>query len=584
MNKTITSLVLLLSLAFSIWANQDPVRQKARYYFLQGSIEAANDNMPAAFEYFKKAYEIDPSFKDAAFTYGSQRLFTETDTLQSQTELKNSLALLQSYVDENPRDLYATQMYGYVTARLDTVEEAIRVYERVYDLMPRETQILLHLAEAYMMKRRTDDAIKTLDKYEQIEGKSQGLSLKKISYMMAATDTAGALLEVDRLIESNPRDPMNRILKGNLYEVIGNNDSVLAAYKQAERLAPESGTVKMSLANFYRNTGDSVMLDTMVYEALLAEDLVLEDKLSILGDYLQKIIDEKGEKSRGDHLFEVLNSQYPHEAALLDMAARYSAAKEDYKTAIEQISYAIDMDANNERYWLMLASFLVAEQRYDDIIKKYEEAQTHVVPSLALKNLYAAAASQIEDKAKGEEIILSLLSEVNPDLKVPGGENRTNIRAKLSYDDLVWVSSLYCLQGDINYKNGNPDKAFSEYEESLFFFPENALALNNYAYFLSEEERDLEKAKEMSRKSLDLSENNPTYLDTYAWILFKLQEYAEALDYQKLALELAEQYGEENPEYYQHYGEILIVNGQSEEGEKYKEMAKDLELRQQDEK
>lgn len=571
-------------MAFGLWASQDPIRQKARYYFMQGSIEAANENMPAAYEYFKKAFETDPNFKDAAFTYGSQRLFTETDTLQSETELKKSLALLQSYVDENPKDLYATQMYGYVTARLDTAEEAIRVYERVYDLMPRETQILLHLSEAYMMKHRIEDAISTLDKYEQIEGKSQGLSLKKISYLMAGGDTIKAIKEVDNLIESNPRDPMNRILKGNLFEVIGNNDSVLAAYKQAEILAPESGAVKMSLANFYRNAGDSVMLDNMVYEALLAEDLQLEDKLSILGDYLQKIIDEKGEKSRGDHLFEVLNSQYPHEAALLDMAARYSAAKEDYKKATEQISYAIDMDANNERYWLMLASFLMADSKYEEIIKKYEEAIKHVVPSLALKNLYAAAASQIEDNVKGEEILSSLLEEINPELRQIGSKNRTNIRAKLSYDDLVWVSSLYCMQGDIDYKNGNPDKAFLEYEESLFFFPDNALTLNNYAYFLSEEEKNLDRAKEMSKKSMELSDNNPTYLDTYAWILFKLQEYPEALEYQKKALELAEQLGEENPEYYDHYGEILIMNGQLDEGEKYKEKAKDLEIRQQNKK
>lgn len=584
MKKQLTSLFILLTLAFVLWGAQDPTRQKARYYFLQGSVEAANENMPAAFEYFKKAYETDSTFKDAAFTYGSQRLFTETDTLQSETELKKSLALLQSYVDENPKDLYATQMYGYVTARLDTAEEAIRVYERVYDLMPRQTQILLHLAEAYMMKHRIDDAIKTLEKYEQIEGKSQELSLKKISYLMADGDTLKAISEVNNLIEYNPRDPMNRILKGNLYEVIGNNDSVLSAYKQAEVLAPESGTVKMSLANYYRNLGDTVMLDNMVYEALLAEDLELEDKLSILGDYLQKIIEEKGEKARGDHLFDVLNSQYPHEAALLDLAARYSAAKEDYAKAVEQISYAIDMDANNETYWLMLFSFLAADSKYEEIIDKYEEAQKHIQPSLPLKNIYAAAASQIEDNVKGEEILLSLLGEINPELRQPGGENRSNIRAKLSYDDLVWVSSLFCMEGDINYKKGNPDKAFTEYEESLFFLPDNALTLNNYAYFLSEEERDLEKAKEMSRKSMDLSENNPTYLDTYAWILFKLQEYAEALEYQKQAIELAEQLGEENPEYYEHYGEILIMNGQQEEGEKYKEMAKDLEARQQNEK
>lgn len=533
--------------------------------------------MPAAYEYFKKAYETDPLYQDAAFTYGAQRLFTETDTLQSETELKNSLLLMQSYVDTNPMDLYATQMYGYVTARLDTVAEAIRVYERVNSLMPKETQILLHLAEAYMMKRKFNKAIETLEKYEAIEGKSQGLSLKKITYRMAAGDTLGAVDEVNLLIESFPRDPMARVLKGNLYEVIGDNDSVFSAFKAAENLAPESGTVKMSLANYYRNQGDSVMLDNMVYEALLADDLELEDKISILGDYLQKLINEKGDKARGDHLFQVLSSQYPHEAALLDMAARYSAAKGDYKTAADQISYAIDMEANNERYWLMLLSFLMADTRLEEIIEKYNEAVQHTQPSLGLKNLYAAAASQLDDADRGEAILKELLEEAGAGLSETGSENRTKIRASLQYDDLVWVSSLYCMLGDIYYKNGNPDKAFNEYEESLFFFPDNALTLNNYAYFLSEVEKDLQKARKMSRRSLDLSENNPTYLDTFAWILYKLQEYDEALAYQRLALELAEQAGDENPEFYLHLAEILVMNDLKEEAEKYFEKAKQLE-------
>ena len=104
--------------------------------------------------------------------------------------------------------------------------------------------------------------------------------------------------------------------------MIGKPDSVLSAYKQAETLAPDNGAVKMSLANYYREIGDSIMLDNMMYDALLSEDFGIEEKISILGDYLQKLIDEKGEKSRGDYLFSVLMQQYPHEPSLLDISAR----------------------------------------------------------------------------------------------------------------------------------------------------------------------------------------------------------------------------------------------------------------------
>lgn len=126
----------------------------------------------------------------------------------------------------------------------------------------------------------------------------------------------------------------------------------------------------------------------------------------------------------------------------------------------------------------------------------------------------------------------------------------------MNYDQLVWVSSLYCMLGDIYYKNGEKDKGFEDYERSLYFLKDNALTLNNFAYFLSEEGRDLEKALAMSKRSLELVENNATYLDTYAWILYKLGDYQSAYDSMKLALEIAQEEGDDNEEFQKHWDAI----------------------------
>ena len=541
-------------------------RAKARYYFLQGSLEAGRENMPQAYEYFKKAYELDPSYDEAAFTYGNQRLFMHTDTLQTTTELLRSLEMMRGYVDRNPRDVYAAQMYGYVSTALDTIEEAIRVYENTYSLMPGETQLLPVLSDAYMRKMDGEKAVETLNQYEAIEGKSKDVSLKKITIRLAMKDTVGAIAEVDDLIKWNPRDHYSLLLKGNLYDIIGERDSVISAYRQAETLAPNSGAVKMNMANYYRTVGDSVMLDNMIYEALLSEDFELEDKLGILGDYLQKLLEGKGDKSRGDHLFEVLKTQYPHEPEVLEMSARYSAAKGNFEEAKEAISYAVDMDPTNEQYWLMLMSFDLTEERYADAVKDYGRAREHYEPSMRMKNLYAMAASMLADAGEGERILLGLLNETDSRLGEEATEEELfEVRKGMDYDGLKWVSSIYCMLGDMNYKNGKADKGFGDYEKSLYFLSDNALALNNFAYFLSEEDRDLEKAKKMSRKALDLSGENATYLDTYAWILYKLGEYQQAMDYIELARELAEKEGDTNEEYELHYEAIKKALEQMED-------------------
>ena len=53
--------------------------------------------------------------------------------------------------------------------------------------------------------------------------------------------------------------------------------------------------------------------------------------------------------------------------------------------------------------------------------------------------------------------------------------------------------------------------------------------LNNYAYFLSEENKDLDKAHKMAKKVFEKFPQMPTYVDTYAWVLFIKKDYKEAL-------------------------------------------------------
>lgn len=63
------------------------------------------------------------------------------------------------------------------------------------------------------------------------------------------------------------------------------------------------------------------------------------------------------------------------------------------------------------------------------------------------------------------------------------------------------------------------------------------LTVNNYAYYLSELGQQLDKAEQMSYKTIKAAPKNATYLDTYAWILFMKERYAEAKIYIDQALQ-----------------------------------------------
>jgi len=120
---------------------------------------------------------------------------------------------------------------------------------------------------------------------------------------------------------------------------------------------------------------------------------------------------------------------------------------------------------------------------------------------------------------------------------------------------------LYNLRGDFYHSIGNKQRMYADYDSTLMFDPDNINVLNNYAYYLSVDNQDLDKALKMSARTIEEEPLNATYLDTYAWILFRMKKYREALGYLEKALRYLET---DNPEIYEHYGDVLFMCGEKE--------------------
>lgn len=122
-------------------------------------------------------------------------------------------------------------------------------------------------------------------------------------------------------------------------------------------------------------------------------------------------------------------------------------------------------------------------------------------------------------------------------------------------------ATLYNLRGDFHHTMGQTALMYADYDSTLIYDPDNISVLNNYAYYMSLEDRDLKKALSMSAKTLEAEPFNATFLDTYAWILFRLKRYTESLQYIEKALRYLDA---DNPEIYEHYGDILFMCGEKE--------------------
>ena len=245
-------------------------------------------------------------------------------------------------------------------------------------------------------------------------------------------------------------------------------------------------------------------------------------------------------------MFDKLIELHPHEANIHFLYSQYLAYIEDYSRAAEQISYAIDMEPGNDQWTSQLISFYLSADELEKSLEVAETAQNNFPDNMRIAYLAV--------------IVYSQLKRYDDALKT--GTSAAEKCANLSTSDPKITSSLYTSIADIYNQLNDMDSVIKYYEQALIYNPENLLALNNYAYAIACNDGDLDKAEKMSAITVQKEPQNPTSLDTYAWIYFKKKEYNLAKEYIDKAISLET---EESAEILHHAGDIYFMYGEPEE-------------------
>ena len=130
----------------------------------------------------------------------------------------------------------------------------------------------------------------------------------------------------------------------------------------------------------------------------------------------------------------------------------------------------------------------------------------------------------------------------------------------LSSNNFNLLEQIYAQLGDVYSNSKQNEKAYKNYEEALIINPNNVHVLNNYSYYLSLDKKELGKAKSMIKKVIRMHPEDPTYLDTYGWVLYQLEDYKEAVDVLGRAAQ-----GSADPTILEHYGDALFKAGRTDE-------------------
>lgn len=517
-------------------------KRKAEYIFLEAQRQRFGQNdLASHFELLRHAHDIDPTNTAISNYLGQCMMLMDKPT---QERYEAGLELMRSHCQSGEADYYENYIYASLLQKYKNDSTSLGEWKRMARMYPDKADVQFSLAESLVAAGDYRRAISTYDSLERSQGKMLTLTGRKLNVYVALRDTAGALAECRSLLATAPANVQYNLLISRVFSTFQLNDSALSYIDRAQAYDPDDGTIYLSRAQFYNTIGDSVNYDKQIYNALTSDNLDVESKLDVLLDYSRALIADKDSSERADRLFRVLIDEHPHEANIRELYSNYLYVRQDFKGAAEQISYALNQDPSNDANWRLLMACCLQCDDYPTAIQAGANAIKYNPDNYELYLYIGSCYYQMEQYDNAMQVYEKALE-------------------KMDTTEYEFRANIITGMGDIHYQRNDTARAFDCYDRALTIDPGNVGTMNNYAYFLSLAGTRLDKAEQMSAKTLQASPESSTYLDTYAWVLFRLTRYKDALTYIEKAL--ANSKDAPSEEMFSHYGDILFMNGKPEE-------------------
>lgn len=555
--KHFAAIVLAAILLPSVIAAVTPEqRRKSDYYYMEALSRDAAGDYDVATLLLRRAVELDSVGSTEPGGMLGSRLLSMSNG--DSAIVAKGLRLLEAHVSAHPSDLYSGYNLALNYERLQMHDKMLGTWRMLDSLNSDNAALLLRRAAVEDRYNSKAEALDLLRRVETLEGQSASLALKQAQIMLEMADTAGAAGCMHRMLASQPADAEAHTFMSLYFDMVGLADSASVMLDRALTIDPAFGMAFYARATRLRNAGRMDEYNAEVSRAIGLEDLDAESKMALLKDYVATIPDDDPQaQSRAGELFAALTAQYPLDAEIRRFASGYYFSIKDYVRAAENMSVVADQHREDPQIWNFLARMYVTADMMPEALATARTAVEFWPEDTDSREMLGLLLSQ--DGRYDEAIGVFAESLALPDVKA---DNKRH-------------SDICRCMGDVWQQAGRMDSAVVYYEKAIAIDPDNDLALNNYAYYLADRGLELSRAEQMSSRSMMLQPGLPTYLDTYAWILFKLGEYQKASGYIDTALLRS---GDNlSAELLEHAGDIAYKLNRREQAVEYWREALDLD-------
>ncbi len=515
-------------------------RRKYDYYFLEAVRMKQKGDYDAAYELYQHCLDIYPASGAALYELSQFYMYLGQ-------ERKGEQALKQAVSSDESNFWYKQTLASYYERKRD-VPKAIAVYENMADQFPSRLEPLMSLIDLYNQTKSYQQVINTLNRLEELDGKSEQISMEKFRMFLLLGDQEKAFTEIESLSKEYPYDMRYQTILGDVYLNNDKPQEALGVYQRILKEEPGYAPALISMASYYQKTGQDSLYQAQLDTILLNDDVQSDTKMEIMRQLILQSEQGSKDSTQVISLFQNILKRPQQNADLAMLCAQYLLTKKMEKEAVPVLHQILELDPENKPARLQLLSYAIRDNNLDDVIRIAKPALEYNPESLEFYYYLGIAYHQKGETDEALEAFTKGVKQIN------------------DKSDKGVVSDFYAILGDLYHSKEMHAEAYAAYDSSLVYNPNNIGTLNNYAYFLSVERKDLDKAEEMSYRTVKAEPDNETYLDTYAWILFEKGRYTEARIYIEQALRNK---GDKSRTIVEHAGDIYYMLGEKDKALEY---------------
>ena len=508
--------------------------QRFKYFYFEAVNQQNQEHYDAAFDLYTHCLDINPYAAEVYYALSGYYAELGNDSMSMVTVSK------AADLDEE-NDTYLERLaINYInTGKFD---KATDCYERLVARNKNRSDAFGILLQLYNQQKDYDKMIWTLNRMEQSEGASEQITLSKMRVYAMTGNKEKELEELQQLAGKHPNDMNYRVMMGNWLLQNDRTDEALGEYEYVLGIEPENQAAQMSMLDYYHAVGSDSLANALQEQLLVNPKTPLQTKISLMRQVVQENEQNGGDSTEVISVFRRILQEPQADSDMLELYAAYMNLKEMPQDSINQVwRQALQITPDNAGVRLQLAQALWSAQQFDDVAALCEEGTEYNPDEIGFYYFLGLSYLQKDDDdatlGAMQRGVSQIDEESNPDI----------------------ASDFYAIMGDILHKKGRDQEAFAAYDSCLLHKPDNYGCLNNYAYYLSLNRTDLQKAEQMSYRTIKAEPTNATFLDTYAWILFQQERYAEAAIYMEQTLQ-----NDSTPsaDVLEHAGDIFAKNEQ----------------------